>query len=871
MIILFKNKHLSVIAIWAIIALVAGSCSTQRNTWLNRNFHQINALYNGFFNARESYQRGINTLAEVHVDNFDAPLSIFKYGTPEQRQHISQDMDIAYNKAIRVIARHSMLIRNEEHNRLIDDTYFLIARAHFFRGNYSQALATFQYISRVFQAPLAQESLVWQAKVLTETGNFTDANRLLIQASDLMRQSGIVDNQANRLYYLVMADLLIRMGNPSDATTHLMKAVELTRNKKDKARLSFILGQYYLVLGEPGKASEQFGNVLRMSPEFEISFHARLSLAFSSIAAGGSPQGVKDQLQRMLRQGRYRLYQGSIYFALARMSLELNDTDAAVRQFREAARKSHDNTVQKGQSYYQLGKIYFARGDFINASSYYDSAVVFIPAGVDGSEQRVRMQNTLNQLATHLTTIQREDSLQYLARLPEADRNRIVAGIVEQMRDRENLLAARPGRAFVPGLESFGQGSQTGGGGWYFYNPTVLRFGKEEFERRFGQRQLEDFWRLSNQQTASSGFADNIQPTAGDSRQENQDFTGFSDLIENIPLTEEMFTESKTRVAEAYFAMGLVFKDHLNDLAKAAGAFQNMVNLNHSTPNTQLAFYHLVRIYMELGQTTQADTYKNMLIERYPESPFAKIFSHPDILQEELQNQNAGNQAYKLAYQAFVDKNYQLVLDKWAIADTLNLTTNLNAQFDYLKALALHQLGRREDAMDLLSAILVNYEGTIVYPSAQLLVESLQQRRLDDLFEANPETPTSPSSEDFQSVFTFNPGQVHFYIFVADTRRVDPNLVIRALENLNQSQFRDRRLTVSNVFFQQDKHLITVTSFPDKQSALDFYKNASNLPQLKSLLTNLAESFIISIDNYPVFYQEKNLTDYLLFFRMKYF
>ena len=173
--------------------------------------------------------------------------------------------------------------------------------------------------------------------------------------------------------------------------------------------------------------------------------------------------------------------------------------------------------------------------------------------------------------------------------------------------------------------------------------------------------------------------------------------------------------------------------------------------------------------------------------------------------------------------------------------------------------------------MDLLSAILVNYEGTIVYPSAQLLVESLQQRRLDDLFEANPETPTSPSSEDFQSVFTFNPGQVHFYIFVADTRRVDPNLVIRALENLNQSQFRDRRLTVSNVFFQQDKHLITVTSFPDKQSALDFYKNASNLPQLKSLLTNLAESFIISIDNYPVFYQEKNLTDYLLFFRMKYF
>jgi len=580
----FKNKHLLVVAILAIIALIAGSCSTQRNTWLNRNFHQINALYNGFFNARESYQRGMNTLSDAHVDNFDAPLHIFKYGTPEQRQQIIPDMDITYNKAVRVIARHSMLIRNVEYNRLIDDTYFLIAKSHFFRGNYPQALATFQYISRVFQAPLAQESLVWQAKVLSETGNFTDAIRLLTQASEGISQSGMVDTRANRLYHLVMADLLIRTGNPSNATTHLLRAVELTRNKKEKARLSFILGQYYLVLGDPEKASEQFGNVLRSSPEFEISFHARLNLAFSSIAAGGSPQGVKDQLQRMLRQGRYRMYHGSIYFALARMSLELNDTEAAMLQFREAARKSPNNAVQKGQSYYQLGKIYFARGDFINASIFYDSAVVFIPSGVDGREQMVRMQSTLNQLATHLNTIQREDSLQYLARLPEAERNRIVAGIVEQMQDRENLLAARPGRPFVQGLESFGQGTQTGGGGWYFYNPTVLRFGKEEFERRFGQRQLEDFWRLSNQQTASTWFADDIQPTADETRQESQGFTNFSDLIENIPLTQEMLTESKTRVAEAYFAMGLVFKDHLNDLAKAAEAFQNMVNLNHSTP-----------------------------------------------------------------------------------------------------------------------------------------------------------------------------------------------------------------------------------------------------------------------------------------------
>jgi len=866
----FKNKRLPVIAIWAIIALISGSCSTQRNTWLNRNFHQINALYNGLFNARESYQRGINMLAEVHIDNFDAPLKIFKYGTPEQRQHIRQDMEIAYNTAVRVIARHSMFIRNVEHNRLIDDAYFLIAKAHFFRGNYSQALATFQYISRVFQAPLAQESLVWQAKVHSETGNFTDAARLLVQVSDIMRQSGMISTQTNRLYHLVMADMLIRTGNPSGATTHLMRAVELTRNQKDRARLSFILGQYYLVLGQPGKASEQFGNVLRMSPEFKISFHARLNLAFSSIAAGGSSQGVKDQLQRMLRQGRYRLYHGSIYFALGRMSMELNDTDAAVTQFREAARKSQNNAVQKGLSYYQLGKIYFRRSDFINASTYYDRAVVFLPAGMEGREQIVRMQNTLNQLATHLNTIQREDSLQYLARLPEVERNRIIAGIVEQLQVRENQQGARQERPFVPGSEAFGQGAHTGGGGWYFYNPTVLRFGREEFERRFGPRQLEDFWRLSNRQAASPEFADGMQPIADDSRLENQAFISSSALIENIPLTQTMLSESKTRVAEAYFAKGLVFKDNLNDLAKAAEAFQNMVNLNHSTPNTPVAFYHLVRIFMDMGRTTLVEAYTNRLIERYPESPFAKIFGHPDILQEELQHQKAGNQAYKLAYMAFVDKNYQLVLDKWEIANTLNLSIDLNAQFDYLKALALHQLGRREDAIDLLSAILVNYEGTIVHAPAQLLIGSLQQRRFDSSFEAQP-AATAPSAEEFQSVFTFNPGQVHFFIFVVDTRSVNPDQVIRVLETLNQSQFRDRRLTISNVFFQQDKQLITVTSFPDKQSALNYYKIASNLPQLKNLVTNHAESFIISIDNYPMFYQEKNLTDYMLFFRMKYF
>jgi hypothetical protein len=86
-------------------------CSTQKNTWLSRNYHSISAKYNGYFNARESYREGTRRLSEQHQDNFDNVLSIFRYGNEAQARSINNFMDVAYQKASLVIRRHSMYIR----------------------------------------------------------------------------------------------------------------------------------------------------------------------------------------------------------------------------------------------------------------------------------------------------------------------------------------------------------------------------------------------------------------------------------------------------------------------------------------------------------------------------------------------------------------------------------------------------------------------------------------------------------------------------------------------------------------------------------------------------------------------------------------
>jgi hypothetical protein len=79
------------------------------------------------------------------------------------------------------------------------------------------------------------------------------------------------------------------------------------------------------------------------------------------------------------------------------------------------------------------------------------------------------------------------------------------------------------------------------------------------------------------------------------------------------------------------------------------------------------------------------------------------------------------------------------------------------------------------------------------------------------------------------------------------------------------------QLTINSVLLDDNNYLITVGNFDNAAGALDYLNVTSGDPYVFSDLGsgNYTEA-VISMENYPIFYREKNVNLYELFFEKNY-
>ncbi|MFO7977695.1 MAG: tetratricopeptide repeat protein, partial [Bacteroidales bacterium] len=405
---------------------------------MNRSYHTITTRFNGYFNANESFTQGLQRLSSQHVENYEGILSIFPYGTAQQAASVNQYMDVAYQKASIAIRRHSMNIRGVEYNSYIDQSYFLIARSHFFKGDYNLAILTFEYIVRQYDTPLAYQAKVWIAKSQMFQERYNQARQMLeVVERDI--QQGLAPEEAIRMYHLVAADLEMKQTNYQQAIPSLHEAINLTSNRQQRTRLTFILGQLYQEVKNYSDAQATYERILKMNPSFELAFQARIRMAMAYDPASGNSDAIHSELTRMLRDDKNKAFRDQIYYALAQMALRQGQQEEAIDLLLESTAASEENRLQKGLSFYQLAQIYYQKPDYLKASVYYDSTVTYLPQSFENFQQISTTRGMLSELAVNLRIIAVEDSLQRLAALPEQQRNEMVDQMIATMREQEAL------------------------------------------------------------------------------------------------------------------------------------------------------------------------------------------------------------------------------------------------------------------------------------------------------------------------------------------------------------------------------------------------------------------------------------------------
>ncbi|MFO7977047.1 MAG: tetratricopeptide repeat protein, partial [Bacteroidales bacterium] len=683
-------------------------------------------------------------------------------------------------------------------------------------------------------------------------------------------QQGLAPEEAIRMYHLVAADLEMRQTNYQQAIPSLHEAINLTSNRQQRTRLTFILGQLYQEVKNYSDAQATYERILKMNPSFELAFQARIRMAMAYDPASGNSDAIHSELTRMLRDDKNKAFRDQIYYALAQMALRQGQQEEAIDLLLESTAASEENRLQKGLSFYHLAQIYYQKPDYLKASIYYDSTVTYLPQSFENFQQISTTRGMLSELAVNLRIIAVEDSLQQLAALPEQQRNEMVDQMIATMREQEALeREAERNRQLT--RQSMAQTRRPGNQrdeGWYFYNPSSIAFGRTEFLSRFGERPLEDLWRISNKQVMAMGMEQqDAMGQQGDAEATAGGRFDRNNLLRNIPVTQEMMQQSNQRMAQAYYNAGLIFRDRFQDYQQAIKNFESLVSRFPDSPNVLYSLYYLYNLHRSEGNLSRAESVKNQIISKFPQSDFAQILGDPEYIENLKDQQQKASRLYQTAYAAYQSERYQEVLDHILMADSMELEPDLEARFAYLKALALGRMDLENEFRDQLQQVVQLYEGTPVHQPASVLLAS---RSADIAMTPARQQEVDNSGDEDDSSFSFQADAVHFFVMVIDVQQIDARSLRSFINEFNQENFTDREFSMSNIFLDDKNQLITLTNFENMNQGMEYYYQFIASEGLKEFNAGAMQAFLISVDNYPVFYQQKDIEAYQNFFQKRY-
>ena len=101
------GRFIFFMAIWIIIF----SCSTEKNTFVTRTYHNLTAKYNAFYNGNESLKQGVKKMRENYKNDYSKILPVYKHGDEKNSKSLYPDMDKVIEKASKVINRHSITVK----------------------------------------------------------------------------------------------------------------------------------------------------------------------------------------------------------------------------------------------------------------------------------------------------------------------------------------------------------------------------------------------------------------------------------------------------------------------------------------------------------------------------------------------------------------------------------------------------------------------------------------------------------------------------------------------------------------------------------------------------------------------------------------
>ena len=855
-----RTHHIKRVILLSIL-LVISSCSTKKKSWVNRQYHNTTAKFNGYFNGNESVRLGVKKLHAKHIDDFTDILSVYPTGDLKKSKKTHSYMDKAIKKGSIVIQRHSMKIKGKEYCKWIDDNYFMVGKSYFYKGEFDEAIKTFSFINNEYKKnEIIYKSSLWLIRSYVEKGDFSSAKSEL---DELMSNKRFPEKLEKQLA-IVASDYYIQRGDYSQAVTELTNATQLIKRKRKKARHYYILAQLYQQDKNHKQAQKYYKLVLKSNPEYVMTFNAKMNLARSLESGNKDSKKMKEKLLKMTKDDKNKEYLDQIYFTLAEMDINNKDTISAIENYTLSAVNSIQNNSQKAISFLKLGVIEFERSLYRSSKIYYDSTLFYMDSDFRMYEDASEKHEILSELINNLDVIELQDSLQMIAMLPKAEQNQMITQIiqaeVEKEREEAENERLRQQMSYQSGRNGGREdqfGNNTSGGKWYFYNPATLSFGMSEFRKKWGKRKLEDDWRRKDKKIISSFEVDSSAIDSSAIATKNKKDPQF--YLDQLPSSIEDFELSNTQIKEALFQVGTIYKEDLEEITKSTEVFSVLyARFSDDEQYAPLSCYSIYLNHTDIDNKLEAQNSKQLLLKRFPKSIYAQMLTNPDFKLEATNKLAKKELDYRSVFANYSLEEYQQVIDK----TTVILENEYQSKYLFLRALSFLNKDEFDGGTEILNKLISLDADEIILKEAQHILDALND---PSKMEKANELAIAGSPYLYRSTLP------QMIIIIIPKGSVDITYLKTLISDYHSQDFENEVFEISALLLGMDKHLLMIKTF-DNTSDVMVYHEMFVLEEsiLKELNKSEHKVMAISFENFQEFYKNKDEDGYHNFFKKNY-
>lgn len=812
-----------------VVVTIATGCSTQKNTWATRSFHQTKVKYNILYNGNTAYEEGLKQIRDAHEDDYSRILYLYPVSNHTAAEAAASQMDKTIEKCRKCIKLHSikskpkrdpkrandpqykLWLQSKEFNANMSMAWMRLAEAEFHKGDFLGAISTLNYVIRLYEndADMIARCRLWIARAYAELGWQYEAEDMLNRV-----QIDALSKKHARLYAAVKADVLLHGEQYTAAIPFIKIAIPYEKRKIYRPRFAYVLGQLYERNGQRNEAIEAYHDVIRMTPPYEMDFNARIRIA--------ELQGEKSlrQLQTMAKQSKYKDKLDHIYGTMGNIYLQLRDTTTALEMYEKAIAESTQSSYAKADILVRAGDIYYINKDYIHAQPCYRDALTILTPENEQYTTIQQRSDVLDELSAAYTQACLQDSLQHLSTLPEEQQRaiveKIIADLIEQER-QDSILQAQQERELAQenGIRSVNTANMLGGGGaqkgeWYFYNPQLIKQGQQEWRRRWGTRTLEDNWRRQNKQVVAS-FSDydtDEDDVDGLDSIPTTDSTTITPTYETdthkpeyylqqIPRTPEALAMSDSLWRQAMIALVYIYRDKVQDEALAMETMHQLEQRNASHPDLLDTYYGYYLYALRYNQQDQAAQWRQKITTYYPTSTQAQIVAQPDYFDKLKRMAQEQDSLYALTYTAYARAQYDIVKTNTQYAEREYPLSPLMPRFLFLNAISVARTEGQEAFIASLQHIVANHGSSEMGAMAKDMLAMMGQG-----MESQQGTSTSSLADKRGQVTEQIPDSTDNTLQWSEERN-QPSIVLLRLPNTDEQALNDLLYEVALFNFSQ--------------------------------------------------------------------